>query len=100
MVKVDAIELFDVEAIQNPYPLYERMRSAAPAHRIGDSGFYAACTWPAVHEAVARTEDFSSNLVATMRYTRGGRCAIPDGTARGADARARDRRRSRACRTP
>ncbi|OJZ76146.1 cytochrome [Mycobacterium paraffinicum] len=72
MVNVDAIELFDADAIQNPYPLYERMRAAAPVHRIGDSGFYAACTWAAVHEAVARTEDFSSNLVATMRYTREG----------------------------
>jgi cytochrome P450 len=73
MVEVDAIELFDFDAIQNPYPLYERMRTVAPVHRVGDSGFFAACTWAAVHEAVARTEDFSSNLVATMRYT-------PEGT--------------------
>lgn len=72
MVKIDAIELFDGEAIQNPYPLYERMRGSAPVHRIGESVFYAACTWDAVHEAVMRTDEFSSNLVATMRYTSQG----------------------------
>ncbi len=69
MAEVDAIELFEADAIQDPYPLYERMRSASPVHRIGDSAFYAACTWAAVHDAVMRTDDFSSNLVATMRYT-------------------------------
>ncbi|OBI43997.1 cytochrome P450 [Mycobacterium sp. E796] len=70
---VNAIELFEADAIQDPYPLYERMRSASPVHRIGDSAFYAACTWAAVHDAVMRTEDFSSNLVATMRYTPDGK---------------------------
>jgi hypothetical protein len=67
------IELFDARCIQDPYPLYERMLSSGPVHRIGDSGFYAVCSWDAINDVVARPEDFSSNLTATMTYQ-------PDGT--------------------
>ncbi|OBI92626.1 cytochrome P450 [Mycobacterium asiaticum] len=65
----DPVELFDDGSIQDPYPLYERMRGRGPVHRIGESGFYAVCGWDAVSEAISRTEDFSSNLTATMLYT-------------------------------
>ncbi|WP_299562747.1 cytochrome P450 [uncultured Mycolicibacterium sp.] len=68
-----AIQLFDDTHIQDPYPLYARMRAAGPVHRIGDSGFYAVCNWAAVNDAVARTADFSSNLTATMLYRPDGR---------------------------
>jgi cytochrome P450 len=67
------IELFDSQCIQDPYPLYERMLAAGPVHRIGDSEFYAVCSWDAINDAIARPEDFSSNLTATMMYR-------PDGT--------------------
>jgi cytochrome P450 len=66
------IELFDDECIQDPYPLYRRMLETAPVHQIGDSGFYAVCRWDAVNDAIARPEDFSSNLTATMTYQPGG----------------------------
>ncbi|KUI04449.1 cytochrome P450 [Mycobacterium sp. IS-3022] len=66
------IELFDDEYIQDPYPLYRRMLAAAPVHQIGDSGFYAVSSWDAVNDAVARPDDFSSNLTATMTYQPGG----------------------------
>jgi cytochrome P450 len=72
MAQLNAIELFDESAIQNPYPLYARMRAEGPVHRIGDSEFYVACTWSAINDAVARPEDFSSNMVAAMRYTSEG----------------------------
>jgi cytochrome P450 len=62
------IELFDDRYIQDPYPLYERMLASGPVHQVGDSGFYAVCTWDAVNDAVARPEEFSSNLTATMMY--------------------------------
>ena len=65
------IALFDDEFIQDPYPLYERMHAGGPVHQIGDSGFHAVCTWDAVNEVVARPEDFSSNLTATMTYQDG-----------------------------
>ncbi|OBJ75787.1 cytochrome P450 [Mycobacterium paragordonae] len=69
----DAVDLFDAGSIQDPYPLYERMRSAGAVHRVADSDFYVVCGWEAVNEAIGRTEDFSSNLTATMTY-------MPDGS--------------------
>lgn len=65
--------LFDDQFIQDPYPLYERMHAEGSVHRIGDSNFYAVTGWEAVIEAVARCDDFSSNLTATMMRN-------PDGT--------------------
>jgi cytochrome P450 family 144 len=64
----DPIQFFGAEALQDPYPVYDRMRAEAPVHRIGDSVFYAVCGWDAVQEAVVRVEDFSSNLTATMVF--------------------------------
>lgn len=66
------LELFDDDCIQDPYPLYRRMLAAGPVHRVGDSGFHAVCGWDAINEAIARPEDFSSNLTATMTYQPGG----------------------------
>ncbi|WP_066917059.1 cytochrome P450 [Mycobacterium interjectum] len=62
------IELLGAEALQDPYPVYDRMRAEAPVQRIGDSVFYAVCGWDAVQEAVERVDDFSSNLTATMVF--------------------------------
>jgi cytochrome P450 family 144 len=64
----DATDFFGTDALQDPYPLYDRMRDRAPVHRIGDSVFYAVCGWDAIMEALNRVEDFSSNLTATMVY--------------------------------
>jgi cytochrome P450 family 144 len=68
----EARTFFSPESLQDPYPLYERMRAAGPVHRIGDSEFYAVCGWDAIVEASSRTEDFSNNLTATMTYTDDG----------------------------
>ena len=68
----DPIEFFNVDALQDPYPLYDRLRAEGPVHRIGDSGFYLVCDWAAINEAVNRSEDFSSNLTATMTFTADG----------------------------
>jgi cytochrome P450 len=67
----DAKDFFGTDALQDPYPLYDRMRHQASVHRIGDSVFYAVCGWDAVMEVVNRVEDFSSNLTATMMYRDG-----------------------------
>lgn len=64
----DPTQFFSAAALQDPYPLYDRMRAEAPVHRIGDSMFYVVCGWDAVLEAVERVDDFSSNLTATMVY--------------------------------
>ncbi|MCV7398749.1 cytochrome P450 [Mycobacterium fragae] len=68
----DPIELFAAESLQDPYPLYERMRAAGPVRRIGDSEFYAVCSWDAIIDVIARVEEFSSNLTATMVYQSDG----------------------------
>jgi cytochrome P450 family 144 len=65
----DPIEFFGPEAIQDPYPVYDRWRAEGSVHQIGNSGFYAVCSWDAINEAINRPEDFSSNLTATMLYT-------------------------------
>lgn len=67
-LSVDAIDFFGTDTLQNPYPLYARMREQGGVQRIGDSIFYAVCGWNAVTEAVSRVADFSSNLTATMVY--------------------------------
>ena len=64
----DPRQFFGAEALQDPYPLYDRMRAEAAVHRIGDSKFYAVCGWEAMIDAVTRVEDFSSNLTATVVY--------------------------------
>ena len=68
----DRIDFFDAEFIHDPYPLYDRPRAIAPVHRIGDSAFYVVSGWDAVVEAARRTEEFSSNLTATMVYQHDG----------------------------
>jgi cytochrome P450 len=65
-------DFFAPDALDDPYPLYDRLR-ARPVQQIGDSGFFLASTWDAVSEATNRPDDFSSNLTATMVYR-------PDGT--------------------
>ena len=68
----DPVEFFGVDALQDPYPLYDRLRAEGSVHRIGDSGFYLVCDWEAITEVINRPEDFSSNLTATMMFTAEG----------------------------
>lgn len=67
-VLAEATEFFGPAALQDPYPLYARMHAAGPVHRVGESEFYLVAGWDAVLEVLARVDDFSSNLTATMVY--------------------------------
>ncbi|MEB3061355.1 cytochrome P450 [[Mycobacterium] zoologicum] len=69
------LELFNDASIQDPYPLYERMLDDGPVHAVGESGFYAVCSWDAIVEALDRPADFSSNLTGTMLYQADGTVA-------------------------
>lgn len=71
LVLDDPASFFTDHAIQDPYPLYRRLREAGPVHRIGDAGFHLVCSWAAVDEAIKRPQVFSSNLTATMTYRDG-----------------------------
>jgi cytochrome P450 len=66
---VDPAEFFGEAAIQDPYPLYARLRAEGGVHRVGDSGFYLVSTWAAVSEAATRPADFSSNLTGPITYS-------------------------------
>jgi cytochrome P450 family 144 len=65
----DPLEFFGVDALQDPYPLYDRLRAEGPVHRVGESGFHLVCDWAAINDVINRPEDFSSNLTATMTFT-------------------------------
>ena len=67
--------------------MYERMLADGPVHAVGESGFYAVCGWDAVNDVVARPEDFSSNLTATMTYQGGRVSAFPMGELGGKNRR-------------
>ena len=69
MLTVDPAEFFAEEVIQDPNPLYARLRADGGVHRIGDSDYYLAASWAAVSEAANRPEDFSSNLTAPITYS-------------------------------
>lgn len=59
-------DLLDPVNLDDPYPLYARLRAEGGIHRITETDFYLATTHDAVHEATGRPGDFSSNLTATL----------------------------------
>ena len=69
MKTVEAAEFFADEVIQDPYPLYARLRDEGGLHRVGDSGFYLVSSWAAVTDAANRPQDFSSNLTGPITYS-------------------------------
>ena len=66
---VDPAEFFADEVVQDPYPLYARLREDGGVHRVGDSGFYLVANWAAVTDAANRPENFSSNLTGPITYS-------------------------------
>ncbi|MDH3049325.1 hypothetical protein QM583_11050 [Gordonia alkanivorans] len=62
-----------VHDLDDPYPELSALTRAAPVSRVGDSNFYLVTGWDAIAEGVARPEDFSSNLTATMVWKEGGK---------------------------
>ncbi|MCP2161482.1 Cytochrome P450 [Williamsia serinedens] len=62
----------DVFDLDDPYPGLRRLTQTEPVSRIGDSSFFTVTGWDLIAEAVARTDDFSSNLTATMVWKEDG----------------------------
>lgn len=67
--RIDPVDFFGDAAIQDPYPLYARLRTDGGVHQVGDSDFYLVSSWPAITDVVNRPEVFSSNLTATMTFS-------------------------------
>lgn len=66
---IDPVDFFGDAAIQDPYPLYARLRTDGGVHRVGDSDFYLVSSWAAITEVVNRPDIYSSNLTATMTFS-------------------------------
>ncbi len=56
----------DRSLIDDPYPFYEKLRESAPVWQVPGSRTFYVAPWALVAEAVARPDDFSSNLTAVL----------------------------------
>jgi len=54
--------LLDPEVLDDPYPLYRRLREVAPVWGVPGSEVFTVSTFDLVSEAAGRVEDFSSNM--------------------------------------
>jgi cytochrome P450 len=74
MTSAQAIDVFDPDHLDNPYPLYRRLREQAPVYQVPGTDFFLVSTGELVIDAATRTTDFSSNLTAVL-------VREPDGSA-------------------
>ncbi len=58
--------------IADPYPFYATLRESAPVWQVPGSRTFYVAPWALVAEAVARRDDFSSNLTAVLIADAGG----------------------------
>jgi cytochrome P450 len=56
----------DRRIVDDPYPFYATLRESAPVWRVPGTSTSFVAPWEVVSEAVARTDDFSSNLTAVL----------------------------------
>src|SRR5262249_53268473 len=79
----DPLDFFATDRIEDPYPLYERLRARAPVHEIAGTGAFLVTTWKLVEEALTRHQDFSAQLTGILALGPGGRPELLDLTGRG-----------------
>lgn len=63
-------ELFGQAAIEDPHPLYARLRREHPISRVDETGVHLVATWDLIDEVLGREVDFSANLTGVL--VRGG----------------------------
>jgi cytochrome P450 len=56
----------DRSIVDDPYPFYARLRETAPVWQVPGTRTFFVAPWELVAEAVARVDDFSSNLTAVL----------------------------------
>lgn len=84
MRSVNARDFFAQAAIDDPYPLYARMRQIAPVCQIGQARAFLVGTLAAVEEAVKRHEDFSAQLKGMLVCAQDDQPEVVDLAAMGA----------------
>ena len=62
----DPAALFGPAAIEDPHPLFARIREQHAISRIAETGVHLVATWDAIEEALEREEDFSANLTGVL----------------------------------
>ena len=66
MSVIEAAEFFDPETLENPYPLYARMRALAPVCELRGTRAFFAGSFAAIEEAVLRHGEFSARLSGVL----------------------------------
>jgi len=73
MNAIDAAEFFTAPVMEDPYPLYARMRALGPVCALDGTRAFFVGHHAAVEEAVRRHEDFSANLSGVLVCAQDGR---------------------------
>jgi len=66
-------ELFASATIEDPHPLFARLRREHPISRVDESGVHLVATWDLVDEVLHREADFSANLTGVLIRGEDGR---------------------------
>jgi len=94
VARIAVADFFSPEALEDPYPLYARMRESGPVCALGDSGAFFVARKHAVEEALRRPEDFSARLERMLVCAEDGRAQlhvlVGSGTSSGVIATADD----------
>ncbi|MEN8158714.1 MAG: cytochrome P450 [Myxococcota bacterium] len=73
-----ADEIFDPASIDDPHPLFARLRESRPLSRIAETGVHLVARWDGIEEVLRREADFSANLTGMlMRGPRGEPTVVP-----------------------
>jgi cytochrome P450 len=78
MPSIDPAEFFRPEAMENPHPLYARVRRLAPVCPLEGVGVHFVGSFAAVEEVVRRHEEFSANLTGLLMRGDDGRPRVVD----------------------
>jgi cytochrome P450 len=66
LCEIGAEDLFSAAVIEDPHPLFARIRESHPISRIGETGVHLVVTWDGIEEALDREQDFSANLTGVL----------------------------------
>lgn len=69
---LNATDFLKDSTLENPYPLYKRLREEAPVWKIPGTKIVVVSSYDLINEATKRTEDFSSALSSVLYRKRNG----------------------------
>jgi cytochrome P450 len=72
------------EFVEDPHPLFARLRRDAPVWQVDDTSLFLVTTWHLVNEAAARVEDFSNHFRHTLFVHDDGSLGVLDNGDEGA----------------